>query len=74
MNSPQKSVAELMAELESLGVTKEQVDAHLQKADNERARELAHEALSQENPLDAISVKLDKLQESVDALAAKLDR
>ena len=37
MNSPDKSVSELMAQLEALGVTKEEVDAHLQAADAERA-------------------------------------
>jgi hypothetical protein len=73
MNPPEKSFPELMSELESLGVTKNQIDAYLQEADAERTREAARvAAIPQEDPLDAISAKLDKLQESVDALAAKL--
>lgn len=75
MNSPEKSFSELIAELESRGVTKEQMDAYFQEADAERSRGAAREAaLPQEDPLDVISAKLDKLQGSVDALAAKLDR
>lgn len=74
MNSPEKSFPEILAELERLGVTKEQVDAYLQAADAERAADAARElAASQEDPMDAISAKLDRLQESVDAIAAKLD-
>ncbi len=71
MNPPEKSFPELLASLEELGMTKEQVNAYLEEADAQRAREMAVPA---EDPLDAISTKLDKLQESVDALAARLDR
>jgi outer membrane murein-binding lipoprotein Lpp len=71
MNTPQKSVSELIAELESLGVTKDEIGAHLQAADAERAREMVTPV---GDPMSEISNKLDKLQASVDALAEKLGR
>jgi hypothetical protein len=69
MNSPEKSVPELIAELKAHGVTKEQIADYTQQELDRRDRE---ETLDFD-PLDAISSKLDKLQESVDGLAAKLD-
>jgi hypothetical protein len=70
MNSPDKPVSELISELESLGVTKEEIDGHLDDAQAKRAREMA---LPAEDSLAVVIGKLDKLQESVDNLAAKLN-
>jgi hypothetical protein len=56
--------------LEERGITREQALAYVDAA---RAKEARSETLDFD-PLEAISSKLDKLQESVDALAAKLDR
>jgi hypothetical protein len=70
MNEPQQSFSELIKDLEARGVTKEHIEHSLEQAAERRER---GEVLDFD-PLDAISTKLDKLQESVDALTAKLDR
>jgi hypothetical protein len=67
------SVTELFEKLEKLGVCREEVDAHLQERDAERAREAAAPVVTDDS-LGSIAAKLDKLQESVDAIAAKLDK
>lgn len=59
-----------MPELEAHGITKEQVIELSDQLQDTRTRS---ETLDLD-PLEAISAKIDKLQESVDALASKLDR
>jgi len=69
MNPPKKSFNELVEELKARGMTSEEIALSLEQASDRHDRK---EALDFD-PLDAISAKLDKLQESVDSLAAKLD-
>ena len=61
---------ELLESLLAKGFTPEQIQQAVARELERRDRQDALDL----DPLDAISTKLDKLQESVEALAAKLDR
>ncbi|HET8565690.1 MAG TPA: hypothetical protein VFL77_04360 [Solirubrobacterales bacterium] len=67
----EKSVPELFKKLEDLGVSKHEVERYLREGDADRAREGAAPLA---DPLEEIGAKLDRLQDSVDALATKLER
>jgi hypothetical protein len=76
MNPPNEppDIEKLFAELEAKGLTREQINAHLKDAQAKRAAEIAREvAETPSDPLEVIEAKIDRLQESVDAIAAQLD-
>lgn len=76
MNSPNKppDIKKIVAELEAKGITREQINAYLEDAQAKRAAKIAREVAEiPSDPLEVIEAKIDRLQESVDAIAAQLD-
>jgi chromosome segregation ATPase len=68
---PEKSLEELLSELERLGISREQALAY---AESEAAKRQHVVDIPTDEPTVAdLSAKLDKLQEAVERIAAKLD-
>lgn len=65
-----KSTDDLLQSLIAKGFTPEQIQEAISRELERRDRQQVPDL----DPIDAISQKLDKLQESVDAIAAELDK
>jgi len=69
-DKPEATVQELLSRLENLGISREEALAF---ADESAAKRQHVIDVSEDDALAVIVSKLDKLQESVDSLAAKID-